>query len=128
MDRVMLHALSRAARAFADAVDEALIADEELDVPEEAAGDASSADVPVKGTPESMYVVLNEFAGVNDRERRGVTREEARQIAKMAGMDPRGTAGYYSMIPPLLTTKGDGRWITESGRERLRRLARFGPK
>ncbi|WP_457141736.1 hypothetical protein [Modestobacter sp. SYSU DS0511] len=120
--------MSRAARAFADAVDEALIADEELDVPEEAAADSSSGEVPVKGSPESMYVVLNEFASVNDREHRGVSREEARQIAKMAGMDPRGTAGYYSMIPPLLATKGDGRWITDAGRERLRRLGRFGPK
>jgi hypothetical protein len=129
MDRVMLHAMSRAARAFAEAVDEALMADEQLDVPEEAAGDLSTSGVPVKGSPESMYVVLSEFAKVNDQEHRGVTREEAREIAKKAGMDPRGTAGYYSMIPPMLATQGDGgRWITDSGRERLRRLSRFGPK
>jgi hypothetical protein len=124
----MLHAMSQAARVFADTVDEALTADEELDAPKEAVGDPFASDVPVKGSPESMFVVLNEFAAVNDREHRGVTREEASQIGRMAGMDPRGTSGYYSMIPPLLTTKDDGRWITDSGRERLRRLSRFGPK
>ena len=83
----------------------------------------------IAGSAESMYVVLSGFAGINDRENRGVTREEARGIARRAGMDPRGTAGYYSMNPPLLVTGKDGnRWITETGRDRLRRLVRFAPK
>lgn len=120
MDRVMLQAMSSAAKAFAAAVDQALIADEALDLPVESV----DSGVPVKGSRESMYVVLSEFAAVNDRENRGVTRHEAREIAKKAGMDPRGTAGYYSMASPLLITKAGSRWITDTGRERLRDVGR----
>ncbi|MCZ2815228.1 hypothetical protein [Modestobacter sp. VKM Ac-2984] len=80
-------------------------------------------DRPIAGSAESMGVVLSGFAHVNDRENRGATRDEARDIARRAGMDPRGTAGYYSMEPPLLVSGEDGgRWITQAGRERLRRL------
>ena len=105
-----------------EAVREAQV--ERLD--DDSVGENESYDVPAAGSPESMYVVLSEFAEVNDRANRGVARDEARQIARKAGMDPRGTAGYYSMDPPLLVTGEDGgRWITDTGRERLRRLSRL---
>jgi hypothetical protein len=41
-------------------------------------------------------------------------------IAKRAGMDPRGLAGYYSA--GFLEKRADGRWLCQEGRERLARL------
>ena len=48
-----------------------------------------------------------------------------RTIAQMAGMDPRGVAGYYAA--GLLEKRPDGtRWILPEGRARLERLSALG--
>jgi hypothetical protein len=80
--------------------------------------------VPTKGSAASMRHVLREVAAINDDERRGVTRREMAEIARAAGMDPRGLAGYYTGISQLLSKKRgqDARWITKTGRARLATL------
>jgi hypothetical protein len=104
--------LARGLRAFADAL-------EEPDLPDL----LSSSAAPAVGSPESMRVILDAVRVINDESKRGVTRQEMREIATNAGINPRGTAGYYSdRVRPLLETREDGRWITPHGRERLQRL------
>lgn len=69
-----------------------------------------------------MIEVLGSVVRINDESGRGAENEEMREIAKAAGMDPRGIAGYYNA--GLLEKRTDGtRWILPAGRERLERLA-----
>ncbi len=67
-----------------------------------------------------MFEVLGSIARINDEHRRGASDDEVRVIARRAGMDPRGMAGYYSAR--LLEKRADGRWLCPEGRERLGRL------
>jgi hypothetical protein len=67
-----------------------------------------------------MFEVLGSIGRINDERRRGASDAEVRVIARRAGMDPRGMAGYYSA--GLLEKRADGRWVSEPGRERLGRL------
>src|SRR5207244_151442 len=100
-------ALSHGARAFADTID--------------AAGPSATAGgIPKAGSAKSMSEVLAEVARINDQEKRGVNRTDIREIAKTAGMDVSGTAGYFHA--ELLEMKVDGRWITTVGRARLKQL------
>jgi hypothetical protein len=65
--------------------------------------------------------VLRSVAGINDDQARGANDEEIRQIARRAGLDPRGMAGYYAAN--LLEKRDDGtRWLCPEGRDRLGRL------
>jgi hypothetical protein len=117
MDENFKRALIAAARAFADSLDGL-------------AGDGAAAPernvprLPVAGSAASMLVVLREVAAINDNEHRGVARKEMSRIAAAAGMDPRGMAGYYTGVAQLLRKdRGkDARWITDTGRARLRGL------
>jgi hypothetical protein len=47
-------------------------------------------------------------------------RREASRIAAGAGMHPSGLSGYFRS--GLVQRKGDVRWITERGKDRLREL------
>ena len=67
-----------------------------------------------------MFEVLRSVAQINDDEGRGATDEDMRRVARRAGMDPRGLAGYYSAR--LLEKRDNGRWLCAEGRERLGRL------
>ena len=112
MDQILLRALAAAARAFAGEIERSLGA--------EAAG---KPELPVAGSPASMLEVLRSVAAVNDGEARGATDEDIRAIARRAGIDPRGTAGYYAAR--LLERREDGsRWLSPTGRERLQALSR----
>jgi hypothetical protein len=74
--------------------------------------------LPVPGSRQSMLEVLRSVAGINDDEGRGVNDEEIRQIARRAGMDPRGMSGYYGA--KLLEKRSDGsRWLGPKGRDRF---------
>lgn len=122
MDETMRKALAASARAFADALD-----------PPYAATDGSISPRPIRrrrpqpGGSESILLVLHEVAKINDEQGRGVLRREMADIARAAGMDPRGMAGYYTSAAQLLKKKEDGRWLTETGRQRLQKLlTRFG--
>ena len=114
MDDRLAKALAAGARAFADAL-------EAIDYV--AIGDDSPG-VPTPGSAESMRLLLRRVAEVNDSSSRGASQEELSRFAREAGMDPRGTAGYYSAPggKALLETRHDGRWVTDAGRERLSRL------
>jgi hypothetical protein len=107
----MLTTLARAARAFADEIERGLRAESSTEGPPEA------------GSAQSMLIVLDSVARINDEKGRGGTQAELRDIARAAGMDPRGTAGYYAPDAQLLETRSDGsRWITPAGRARLEHL------
>lgn len=110
MDATLMRALAAAARAFADEIERDLPADPER-----------GAALPAPGTPQSMLEVLRSVAGINDDLARGANDEEIRQIARRAGLDPRGMAGYYAAN--LLEKRDDGtRWLCPEGRDRLGRL------
>jgi hypothetical protein len=110
MDPSLARALIAAARVFADELERGLLWDGTGPEPP-----------PVAGTPRSMLAVLSSLATVNDDERRGATGDEMREIARRAGMDPRGMAGYYRA--DLIEQRDDGtRWISSGGRERLSAL------
>ena len=65
-----------------------------------------------------MLLVLQSVARINDSEKRGVSDREIREIARRAGMDPRGMAGYHAA--KLIEKREDGgRWLSPGGRERL---------
>jgi hypothetical protein len=66
-----------------------------------------------------MIILLERMVEVNSQGR-GVKAGEMSHFAREAGMDPRGTAGYYAA--GLLEVRGNERWITDAGRERLYRL------
>ena len=109
MDENLARALIAAARAFADEL-------ERVQTP--GSGSAMEA-----GTEHSMFRVLESVAEINDAQSRGVSDREIREIAKSAGMDPRGMAGYYAA--KLLEKRTDGtRWLSAGGRERLRALTK----
>jgi hypothetical protein len=111
MEVTLMRALAAAARAFAEEIERDLPVDE---------ADRSS-NVPVAGSPRSMLEVLRSVAEINDGLGRGANDEEMRQIARQAGMDPRGMAGYYAAS--LLEKHEDGsRWLGGEGRGRLDRL------
>lgn len=107
-----MRALARGARAFADAI--------EIELDRDDLEDPSVT--PQPGTPESMLAVLEAVALINDGQDRGVSQSEMSSIARDAGMDPRGTAGYYAPDAGLLESRADGRWITEVGRTRMQQL------
>jgi hypothetical protein len=110
-ETTMMMTLAKAARAFADEI-EGAVGTQVLD-----------GGSPEAGSARSMLIVLEGVATINDEKGRGGTQEELREIARAAGMDPRGTAGYYAPDAQLLETRPDGgRWITETGRARLDRL------
>ncbi|HEX5418067.1 MAG TPA: hypothetical protein VFZ25_20615 [Chloroflexota bacterium] len=112
MDPTLLRALAAAARAFADEIDRGLGSD---------AGQAM--DSPVAGSPQSMFQVLRAVSAINGDQARGASDADMREIARRAGMDPRGMAGYYAAN--LLEKRPDGtRWLTRDGQERLRALSR----
>src|SRR5438034_11559607 len=115
MDERFRKAVAAAARAFADSLDGR--AEDGA-----AAPDGNGARLPMAGSAASMLVVLREVAAINDNEHRGVARKEMARIAAAAGMDPRGLAGYYTGVAQLLRKdRGkDARWITDTGRARLR--------
>jgi hypothetical protein len=106
---LLIRALAAGARAFADALEA------ELGPERRPAG-------PEVGSAESMQALLERVAAVN-AQGRGATAVEVSRFAREAGMDPRGTAGYHHA--GLLESRGanrEERWITELGKERLRRL------
>lgn len=105
-----MKALAAAARAFADEIEQGL-----APRPDE------TPDGVLAGSAAVMFEVLGSIARINDEQHRGASDEEVRVIARRAGMDPRGMAGYYSAR--LLEKRRDGRWLSADGRERLARLA-----
>jgi len=112
MDVTLMRALAAAARAFADEVERALRSDP-----------ASATARPEVGSAQCMLEVLRSVAAVNDDPGRGASAEEMRAIARRAGMDPRGMAGYYAAH--LLEKRDDGtRWLSQAGRDRLQALSR----
>lgn len=104
-----MRAVAAAARAFADEIEQGLAAR-----PEE------TADGLLAGSAASMFEVLGSIARINDDHGRGASDEEVRAIARRAGMDPRGMAGYHSAR--LLEKRDGGRWVSAEGRQRLGRL------
>lgn len=110
MDERIIEALAAAAEAFARTL--------------RGGSEENGGGVPLKGSAASMLHVLREVAAINDGEQRGVTRKEMAEIAKAAGMDPRGLAGYYTGLAQLLSKKRgqDARRITATGRARLKAL------
>src|SRR5712691_246743 len=108
----MLRALTAAARAFADEIERGLASDSERKV-----------DSPAAGTPRSVFEVLRSAAAFNDGHGRGASDADMREIARRAGMDPRGMAGYFAAN--LLEKQADGtRRLSQQGRERLGALSR----
>ena len=111
MDDSLAPALIAAARAFADELERRRVS-----------GTAGGTSILRPGTEGSMFSVLRSMAEINDDQRRGVSDDEIREIARRAGMDPRGMAGYYAA--GLLEKRGDGkRWLSAPGRDRLAALS-----
>lgn len=111
MDTTLLRALAAGARAFADEIERSLPPDH-----------TAKAAPPAAGSPQSMVEVLQSVAGINVQGR-GANDAEMREIARRAGMDPRGMAGYYAAN--LLEKRDDGtRWLSQPGRDRLQALSR----
>jgi hypothetical protein len=106
LDIALKRALAAAARAFAEEL--------ERDLGEQ--GEPTVAD-----RRQGMLEVLSSVARVNDQLGRGASDEEMRHIARCAGMDPRGIAGYH--VHHLLELRDDGgRWLTPNGQARLAAL------
>jgi hypothetical protein len=111
MEIILMRALAGAARAFADEIDRSLSPTPTSETARLAAGSL-----------ESMLEVLRSVAAINDRQVRGATDADMREIARRAGMDPRGMAGYYAAN--LLEKHSDGtRWLAQLGRDRLHALS-----
>jgi hypothetical protein len=111
METVLMRALAAAARAFADEIDRSL-----------PPTPTSEPARPAAGSLESMVEVLRSVAAINDHQTRGATDSDMREIARRAGMDPRGMAGYYAAN--LLEKHSDGtRWLAQLGRDRLQALS-----
>jgi hypothetical protein len=110
MDPELKAALAAAARKFADVLD-----------PAPNVRPTTNA-VPMAGTAHSMLIVLGGVAEINDEQKRGANSREMAAIARKAGMDPRGMAGYYTTAAQLLELKNGGRWVTKLGRKRLAQL------
>lgn len=112
MEITLVRALAAAARAFADEIERGL--------PPEA---SVSGAPPLPGSPQSMFEVLHSVSLINEHHARGASDDEIRVIARRAGLDPRGLAGYYAAS--LLEKRDDGtRWVSLTGRDRLHTLAR----
>jgi hypothetical protein len=112
MDVLLLRALAAAARAFAEEIEHGI-----------AANPAEGDELPTAGSPRSMFEVLQSVAAINGGQTRGASDSDMREIARRAGMDPRGMAGYYAAN--LLEKRPDGsRWLSHLGHERLRALSR----
>jgi len=112
MDDRLARALIAGARAFAD----------ELERGQSGVSRPGSSTVR-PGTDQSILLVLQSVAHINDKQQRGTSDPEIREIARRAGMDPRGMAGYYAA--KFLEKRADGsRWISAGGRERLLALSR----
>jgi hypothetical protein len=109
MDEILARALAAAARAFAEEIEQGLAPQ-----PDE------TPDGMLAGSAAAMFEVLGSIGRINEEQHRGASDEEVRVIARRAGMDPRGMAGYYSAR--LLEKRPDGRWLSADGRERLGRL------
>jgi hypothetical protein len=109
MDDLFMRAIAVAARAFADEIEKGL-----------SAGPAAEPDGRLSGSETSMFEVLGSIARINDEHSRGASDEEVRVIARRAGMDPRGMAGYYSA--GLLEKRANGRWLSPEGLDRMGRL------
>lgn len=105
-----LIAVATACRAFADAIGPTT-------------PDSQHPPAPEVGSADSMFVILEGVAKINERAKRGVRDDEARSIARAAGIDFRGTAGYYGAGLLRMDEEGD-RWLTDLGRERLAALRR----
>jgi 2-polyprenyl-3-methyl-5-hydroxy-6-metoxy-1,4-benzoquinol methylase len=113
MEITLVRALAAAARAFADEIERGL--------PPEA---LPASPLPAPGSARSMLEVLRSVALINEHQSRGASDEEIRAIARRAGMDPRGMAGYYAAS--LLEKRDDGtRWVSQAGRDRLQALVRL---
>ncbi len=110
-DEILLRAIAAGARAFADAIETSLPAQHNK---------TGLKAVPAPGSAQSMRILLERIADVNTKGR-GATAAEVSQFAREAGMDPRGTAGYYAAAR-LLVKKDDGRWLTDPGKARLKNL------
>jgi hypothetical protein len=119
MDDVLMRALAAAARAFADEIEQGL-GTHSPGAQGHAARSTQTPDGALAGSEASMFEVLGSIARINDDHGRGATDEEVRLVARRAGMDPRGMAGYHSAR--LLEKRADGRWLSPEGRERLARL------
>jgi SAM-dependent methyltransferase len=114
MEMTLVRALAAAARAFADEIERGLPQQDQV-VPNLP---------PTPGSARSMHEVLRSVAAINERDARGVSDDEIRVIARRAGMDPRGMAGYYAAS--LLEKHEDGtRWVSQAGRDRLMILSRI---
>jgi hypothetical protein len=114
MSETLLRAVAKGFRSFAEEV--------ERDYPTAVPEAVQSTAPGQPGSPETMRHVLRAVADINQREHRGVTQSEMSQIARDAGMDPRGTAGYYAPDANLLNNRTEGRFITNTGIDRLGRL------
>lgn len=110
MDTTLLRALAAGARAFADEIERNLPADL-----------ATGSVRPNAGSRQSMVEVLRSVANINDGQARGANDDDMREIARRAGMDPRGMAGYYAAN--LLEKRNGTRWLSKSGRDRLQALS-----
>jgi hypothetical protein len=82
--------------------------------------EAPDADMPAPGSGESMRMVLLAFSDTTPET--GLSQREASEVARAAGMNPRGLAGYFKAGLLKSDRPSDRRWITDLGRERLRRL------
>ena len=80
----------------------------------------SSGGVPEVGSAKSMLKVLEAFEVTTKSD--GKTQVQAAQIAKSAGMDPRGMAGYYAAGLLKADSNANSRWISDLGKQRLELL------
>lgn len=87
---------------------------------QESLSPAAVAGLPKVGSVESMLKVLEAFE--NTSQAAGKTQREASQIAKGAGMNPRGLAGYFRAGLLKGDKKANSRWITTAGKARLEQL------
>jgi SAM-dependent methyltransferase len=113
VETTLVRALAAAARAFADEIERGLPPDP-----------LAASPLPTPGSAQSMFEVLRSVAHINELESRGASDDDMRLIARRAGMDPRGMAGYYAAS--LLEKRDDGtRWVSQAGRDRLQALSRI---
>lgn len=75
--------------------------------------DAPPASTGTAGDPATAF--LQRIADAGGR----LHKLEAHQAAREVGLDPAAVARLYKADPPLLTTEGETRVLTEAGRSRL---------
>lgn len=117
MDDDMKRALAAGLRAAADALDPPNV--------ERISADKKEAEViPSRGSAASMLKILEEHERVMSEGKR-VTAAERQQLAKDAGIDPRGIAGYFAAgLLARDSTDKTSSVLTETGAHRLERLRR----